>query len=108
MQDIDQLFDRLNSPDGGTAEAALARLTVLGARMVEPLLARYPAAPEAMRPRLLLLLERCPDFRAVPLLRMEILSPSLAIRRQAVRALGRMDRASTARLLLDTLKREHS
>ncbi|MFQ5670686.1 MAG: hypothetical protein ACE5HD_09255 [Acidobacteriota bacterium] len=88
MSEIRQLLLRLSSPDGDEAEAAFARLAVLGARAIEPLLDSYSRTPEVGRQRRLRLLERTPDRRAESLLLMVSRQGSSACRRLAVRALG--------------------
>jgi len=105
MTGIPSLLDRLALPDSTAAEGALARLLILGPRIVEPLLERYAATPEPGRHRMLRLLERTPDPRAGALLAAELSIGSPATRRLAVRALGAL---GTRRALTDLRRALHS
>ncbi len=99
MTEIDQLLRRLSSPDPVSAEAALARLAVLGLRCIEPLLLLLPAAGDPGRGRMLRLLERLPDERARGLLVAEARSGEPGHRRLAIRALGALGAGRSRREL---------
>jgi hypothetical protein len=88
VTEIEQLLLRLSFLEADAAEAAVARLAVLGSRAVEPMLAGYRAAGTAARLRILRLLERTADTRALDLLVLEARHGSPPCRRLAVRALG--------------------
>jgi hypothetical protein len=88
VTEIEQLLLRLSSPESVTAEAAMARLAILGSRAIEPMLGEYRAADTPARLRMLCLLERAADSRALGLLVQEARHGSPPCRRLAVRALG--------------------
>jgi HEAT repeat protein len=88
VTEIEQLLLRLSSPETDAAEAAMARLAVLGFRAVEPMLARYRVADTPARLRILRLLQRTSDARALDLLVLVASHDSPPCRQLAVRALG--------------------
>jgi HEAT repeat protein len=106
VTEIDQLLNRLSVADTDTAEAALARLAVLGPRAVEPLLTRYAGSGEPGRLRMLRLLDRIGDSRALDLLLSEARTGSPACRRLAVRALGSLNHRRAERVLVSSLGAE--
>lgn len=106
MTQIDELLARLSSADLAGAEGALARLAIEGARAVEPLLAAFPGAPDSARARMLRLLERVPDARAMPLLKSTAADGPDDLRRLAVRALGAQPAHRSRAALMGTLPGE--
>ncbi len=103
---IDELLTRLSSADLDGAEGALARLSIEGARTIEPLLGAFPGAPDSGRARMLRLLERVPDTRAMPLLQSTAAGGSDALRRLAVRALGAQPAHRSRAALMEILPGE--
>jgi hypothetical protein len=103
---IDELLIRLSSADLAGAEGALARLAIEGARAIEPLLAAFPGAPDSARARMLRLLERVPDARAMPLLQSTAADGPDDLRRLAVRALGAQPAHRSRAALMETLPGE--
>jgi len=103
---IDELLTRLSSADLAGAEGALARLAIEGARTIEPLLAAFPGAPDSARMRMLRLLARVPDSRAVPLLTSTATDGPDDLRRLAVRALGAQPAQRSRGVLMGALATE--
>jgi len=105
---IDELLTRLASADLAGAEGALARLAIEGARTIEPLLTAYPTASDTARGRMLRLLERVPDTRAMGLLTTTASTGTDGLRRLAVRALGALPASRSRRALTGLLPGEES
>ena len=105
---IDELLVRLASADLDGAEGALARLAIEGARAIEPLLAAYPSTSDGARGRMLRLLERVPDPRAMVLLETTASQGPEGLRRLAVRALGAQPASRSSRVLANILPGELS
>ncbi|NIP97439.1 MAG: HEAT repeat domain-containing protein, partial [Akkermansiaceae bacterium] len=106
LTQIDELLARLAAADLASAEGALVRLTLQGARTIEPILAAFPQASEAARSRMLRILERVPDRRSLALLNRTAGDGSSGLRRLAVRALGALPARHTLPTLLQLLSRE--
>jgi hypothetical protein len=108
LTQIDELLLRLSSSDLDGAEGALARLAIEGARTVEPLLAAYPEAADGARGRMLRLLERVPDPRAMALLETTAENGPDGLRRLAIRALGAQPASRSSKVLARILTGEQS
>jgi HEAT repeat protein len=108
MTDVQQLFDLLQDGNTTVAETAFARLTILGARVIDTLIERFPLAREETRQRMLRLLQRIPDGRVLPLLTMQLRTASLGCRRLSVRALARLRHPRSLPLLREALAFERA
>jgi HEAT repeat protein len=108
MTDVPQLFDLLQDGNATIAETAFARLTILGARVIDTLVERFPLAREETRQRMLRLLQRIPDGRVLPLLIAQLRTGSLSCRRLSVRALARIRHPRSLPLLREALAFERA
>jgi HEAT repeat protein len=85
---IQQLLGRLASESAAERESAVAGLTLLGTRVVEPLGAFLPGAPRAARLAALEVLERITDRAALARILDLVGDPDEAVARRALEAAG--------------------
>jgi hypothetical protein len=101
-EDIAALIAALGSDDEVKRETAIARLTVIGERAVDRLVARYPDSPRPTRVAILRALEGIGDARALPVARRALLEGGeLGV--SAAMALRPLVQSSDARVATDTL-----
>ncbi len=102
--EIATLIDNLNSADATTREAAVARLTVIGARAVERLLAAAGSSEEATgRTAALRTLEGIADPRALPLALAALDDPDAAVASTAASLAGAFVRGPRGAAAVDRL-----
>ena len=101
--EIRQLIDALGGADDLAREAAVARLSVIGASAVDHLLREFPAASDPARAGILRALERLGDPRAVPIAREALQHPDESVQAAAIAVLRAFLSSTTPGVARDAL-----
>ena len=87
---VQTLVGQLSSEDAAARDSAVAQLTLLGSRVVEPLLASLPEAPARARLAALEVLEGLDDRRVLPVLLSLATDSSSRVALRAIELVGRL------------------
>jgi HEAT repeat protein len=102
---VHALVRQLASERSAERDSAVAQLTLLGPRAVEPLLASLADGPTSARLAALEVLERLGDRRARPAVLRLVHDPSRAVARRAIELAGQRDDPGSAAALAEVLAR---
>jgi HEAT repeat protein len=102
-QRVQTLVGQLASERTAARDSAVAQLTLLGPRVVEPLLASLPDAPVRARLAALEVLERLDDRRALPALLSLATDPSPRVAVRAIELVGRTSDSRSVTALAEIL-----